>query len=103
MENKKIKLNYFDYENRRFIEMPETIDVYTHIEVKDRVIEILKATDKNLVLDMKDMNFIESSGISVIVTVQKLLENDNRKLYLTNLNKSIMEVMEYCKVPYTVI
>jgi anti-anti-sigma regulatory factor len=49
------------------------------------------------------MNFIESSGISVIVTVQKLLENDNRKLYLTNLNKSIMEVMEYCKVPYTVI
>jgi anti-sigma B factor antagonist len=83
--------------------MPESIDVYTHIEVKDRVIEILKATDKNLVLDMKDMNFIESSGISVIVTVQKLLENDNRKLYLTNLNKSIMEVMEYCKVPYTVI
>ncbi len=103
MENKKIKLEYFDNENNRYIELPENIDVYTHIEVKDEVIDILKKTDKNIVLDMKDMKFIESSGISVIVTVQKLLENDNRKLYLTNINKSIMEVMEFCKVPYTII
>ncbi|MFW5799494.1 MAG: STAS domain-containing protein [Spirochaetota bacterium] len=102
-KNDKVKLNYYDNDSRRYIELPKKIDVYTHIEVKDKVLSLLKETDKSIVLDMKRMPTIESSGVSVIVTVQKLLENDNRKLYLTNVNDSIREVMEYCKVPYKVV
>ncbi len=96
-------IEYKDTEDRRYVELPPSIDVYNHIEVKDKVIYLLKDTDKHFVLDMKKMSHIESSGISVIVTVQKLLENDNRKLVLTNLNKSIIEVLNYCKIQYTEI
>lgn len=98
-----IKINYYDTEDKRYIELPETIDVYTHIQVKDKIIELLKDTEKSPVLNLEKMVFIESSGISVIVTIQKLLEDENRKLYLTNLNESIIEVIDFCKINYNVI
>lgn len=101
MDKHKMDLDYFDKGDKRVIQLPEKIDVYSHIDIKDEIIFLLKETNNNLVFDMNKMDHIESSGISVIVTIQKLLENDNRKLYLSNLNENIIEVMDYCRIPYS--
>ncbi len=103
MGDQDLKLNYRDKDGKRYIEMPDEVDIYSHIEVKNCVISIMKETESDIVLDMRKMKRIESSGISVIIILQKLIEDDNRKLFLTNMNDFVREVMECTRVPFSEI
>lgn len=53
----------------------------------------LEVGNSDLVLDLKNLSFMDSSGISVIIGRYKKLKSDGRRMYVTNPNRQIDKVM----------
>ncbi|MFW5799797.1 MAG: STAS domain-containing protein [Spirochaetota bacterium] len=95
MEN---DVKYKDEDDRRIIEMPETFDISNHIYLKGKMIELLKDNDNHIILDMEKTEFIDSSGISIIVMLYNLLKDDERKLYIYNATGMVREALNMSKL-----
>ncbi|MBP3853600.1 MAG: Cof-type HAD-IIB family hydrolase [Erysipelotrichaceae bacterium] len=68
------------------------IDNTTSEEFSNRVFEVAQK-NKNIVIDMKELIYISSSGLRVLLTLSKLLKDDGR-LVITHANETIMQVFE---------
>ncbi len=52
------------------------------------------STSKNLVFDFKNVSFMDSSGIGIIIGRHKKISAKNGQVFLVNLSKSIKKVIE---------
>jgi anti-sigma B factor antagonist len=48
----------------------------------------------NLVFDFKDLNYLASAGLRVIVSTQKKMVASGRELVICNVSEDVMEVFE---------
>lgn len=56
--------------------------------------EITKATVKNIIFDFSNVNFMDSSGIGVVVGRYKNVQKLNGKAAIVNANQKIMQIFE---------
>lgn len=69
------------------------LDHHSADEVKTRLDEIIKeCNDLNLVLDLKNLSFMDSSGLGVILGRYKKLKANGSRMYLKNPNSQIEKV-----------
>lgn len=78
--------------NKLTVAIVGRLDTTTAPEFEKALGEILDGTTE-LVLDMKDMEYISSAGLRVILKVQKVMFNQG-KMKLVGVNESVMEVFE---------
>ena len=69
-------------------------------EFLDKLITRFRNTD--LVLDLNNLSFMDSSGIGVIIGRYKKLKNDGRRMYIANPNRQIDKVMSLSGI-YSII
>ncbi len=50
--------------------------------------------DLNLVIDMKDVGYVNSSGLGVLIFLSKLLKSNNRELRVANMNRTVQKVID---------
>ena len=74
------------------------VDVHLASEVEAELNDIIKKhPDKNLVLNLDDVEYMSSSGLRVFVSLMRSLKESNRGLRLCNLSvaaKKVFEVVE---------
>lgn len=56
--------------------------------------ELVKSTVKNIIFDFSNVNFMDSSGIGVIVGRYKNVQKLNGKAAIINANPKIMQIFE---------
>ncbi len=56
--------------------------------------EIIKATVKNIIFDFSKVNFMDSSGIGIVVGRYKNIQKLNGKAAIVNANPKIMQIFE---------
>jgi anti-sigma B factor antagonist len=66
--------------------------------IRNNVREALKAGNKNLVLNLGNVNYIDSSGIGELVSSFTTVTNQGGKLKLLNLTKKIQELLAITKL-----
>ncbi|MBN1500560.1 MAG: STAS domain-containing protein [Spirochaetes bacterium] len=68
----------------------------TILSIKDIVIDLEKAIFggeiKNIVLDLEDVHYFDSSFIGYLLNVQKKLKVNNKQLFITSLNSRIFNL-----------
>lgn len=57
-------------------------------------IEPLLEESKTLIFDCKDMEYISSSGLRVMLSTHKTMKAKNSKLILRNINKEVLSVIK---------
>ena len=57
-----------------------------------------KYVDKDLVLDLANISYIDSSGICDLLSLFREYDNKGKKLELTNVNKKITELLQVTKL-----
>ena len=62
------------------------VDMSTTEDLQNRLLVLVNATNDDLVLDCADLEFIDSTGIGVVMHTQRLLEVQGRNLRVENLN-----------------
>lgn len=78
------------------------VDSYTAPEVEEALNKIVEKGQTNIILDMKDINFVSSAGWWALIRVQKELKKLNRgEVILVKLDERIRESMDLVGIgPY---
>ena len=66
--------------------------------LKEDVEKILKQEKPKIIFNFADVEFIDSSGIGLIVNALKKLSEKNSKLKLCNLNKTVTNIFKQIKI-----
>lgn len=57
--------------------------------------EIVKQMNKsNIVMDFKDVNYLDSAGIGALISIHKDLQNKSGSLEIINIDKKIKELFD---------
>ena len=74
------------------IELSGRLDTITSPQLEE-VVEGLPADVEELILDLKELDYVSSAGLRVFLNAQKKMA-DKGKMILRNVNDEIMEVLD---------
>jgi anti-sigma B factor antagonist len=66
--------------------------------VRNTVIDVLKGRDKKIVLNLKDVDYIDQSGIGELVSTYAMVAKNGGQLKLLNMTKKVKELLEITKL-----
>ena len=75
----------------------DRIDAAIAIQFKDRMREVIDASNARLILDLSAVSFVDSSGLGAIVAAMKMAGND-RKLELAGLTPTVEKVFRLTRM-----
>ena len=86
----------FDFTNNKLIiRIDGDIDHHTCEEIRNKIDnEIGRRNPKSIIFDMKNVNFMDSSGIGVIIGRYRKVSEYGGKVAITNLKPQIKKVFE---------
>lgn len=87
-----MKINQTKAGNKLVIAIEGRLDTGTSPELETLLADVLTDVD-DLVFDLKDLEYISSAGLRVVLKAQKVMYTQG-KMKLINVNDSIMEVFE---------
>ncbi len=71
------------------------------VQLRDTVRELLSKGSKNLLLNLAEVNYIDSSGIGELVSAFTTVRNQGGEMKLLNLTKKVHDLLQITKL-YTV-
>ena len=71
------------------------------VQLRDQVRDLLSKGNKKILLNLGDVNYIDSSGIGELVSGFTTVTNSGGQLKLLNLNKRVKDLLQITKL-YTV-
>lgn len=88
--NMDLKKNYNDKELT--IEVGNKIDTITAPDFENEILDEMGKFD-SLILDFKNLKYISSAGLRVLVIVQKKLQPQNIPFTIVNVNDAIKDIL----------
>ena len=87
-------LNFFQEEldNEVVVTLSGEIDISTVVELREKLYSVVDKSDKNLRLECSNLNYIDSTGLGVLVGVLKKVKNKGKDIYITNLQHNIKKL-----------
>ena len=76
-----------------FPEGKQLISLHAH-KVKEQINMVLRTPKAKLIVDFQGINFVDSSGFSVLLSALKTARENNSYLKLCNIKTDIMELIE---------
>lgn len=86
--NVSVKENYITMDI-----LANELDLYCSTEISKLIIEnINKHNKSNIILDIEKVTYMDSSFISRLIDINRKLNTENKKLYLTSVNEDVMAI-----------
>lgn len=68
------------------------LDINTVKQFQDEVLKNYSQVDKDFVFDLKDLDYIDSTGLGAIITVYKEVNDKGYKLRVINAKKNVRKL-----------
>lgn len=78
----------------KIIEVSGEVDLYNVSELKKALFSITDGKFPNVVVDMKNVNYMDSSGIGALVAGQKKMKAHNGKFALINIHDDVLNILK---------
>ncbi len=82
------------------LELSGRLDLNSSSQLKGQVKELLAEGETNLVLDMSDVNFINSSGLGTLVSILKDVRMVKGRMVVCNLAQYVQEIFEITQLSH---
>jgi len=86
------------YSSTYIIEVVGDMDLYSSFELKNIVTKMMAKDIKNYVVDMSKVDYIDSSGIGVLIHIYSNIKKLNRILKISNVHGSVEKVIRLTKL-----
>ena len=86
------------YSSTYIIEVVGDMDLYSAFELKNVVTKMLAKDIKNYVVDLAKVDYIDSSGIGVLIHIYSNIKKLNRNLKIANVHGSVEKVIKLTKL-----
>jgi len=84
-------------ETEKRISMTGSLDSSTAPQLQDAIDAEIDSTIQAFILNFKQLDFLSSAGLRVIFKAKKLMDNQNGKFVLVNLQPQIVKVFDIIK------
>jgi anti-anti-sigma factor len=82
-------------DNNLIIYLTGRLDVHLSADTEKAINELIKSeADSNFVLNLKDVEYMSSSGLRIFVSTMRILKESKRKLALSNMNNAVKKIFE---------
>ena len=90
----KIKKVFDDEKNFWDLEITGEIDIYTSPNLRETLRSILDEKIADIRLDCKNLDYIDSTGLGVLIGVLKKLKNENKNIIIVNPKENISKLLK---------
>lgn len=87
-----IKINFREDENLWVFLPKGDLDIYTSKEFKDEVIDCFNKTNQDILIDGRDLEYLDSTGLGALISVLKTVKDTDYKIYLENIKPNIRKL-----------
>ena len=85
----------FDEKEGKWLFFPNgEIDIYTASKFKEEVLENFNSNKTDIVIDGKNLSYIDSTGLGALISILKKLKEENFKIYLSNVKSNIRKIFD---------
>jgi anti-sigma B factor antagonist len=74
------------------------IDYFTVGELKNAVFKLIQEKNKSIIIDLKNVEYIDSSGFGLIVAACRAMNNYHGKMGLMNVRDDIMALLKIATI-----
>lgn len=90
-----MKLNTKRTGNALIIYLSGRLDVHLSAEIEKEISKIItEYPNSHLVVNLKDVEYMSSSGLRIFVSTMRILKDSKRVLKLCNLNNAVIKIFE---------
>lgn len=89
-----MKIEIKDSGNSVSIVVVGDIEMMTIKEFKEKLFEIGQNTDKDVELDLSNVDYIDSSGVGVLISLMKLQKKKGKNFKITKVSSQVMNVLQ---------
>ncbi|WP_099189765.1 STAS domain-containing protein [Tepidibacter mesophilus] len=87
-----INKNFDDNKDVWNIDVHGEIDIYTANELKESLIESISSRPKDIILDASNLEYIDSTGLGVLIGILKRLKIDEKDIYINNAKQNVKKL-----------
>ncbi|MGP1600753.1 anti-sigma factor antagonist [Treponema sp.] len=80
------------------IDVNGEMDLYNSYKLKELVMKMLEKKVVNFIINLEQVDYIDSSGIGVLIYICSTIKKMNLKLSITNIHGSVKKVIELTKL-----
>ena len=74
------------------------VDVYTSIDLKKELTRLVESEQKKIIIDLENVNYMDSSGLGVLVALLKELKKVGGELKLISLPVSVKKIFDLTRL-----
>ncbi len=93
-----MKIETVDYKGNRVIAVSGDIDMYSSHTLRDELMRVINKKIPSLFVDLKEVSYIDSSGIATFVEVLKTMKTYGGRLKLISIPEGIREIFRFSKL-----
>ena len=80
-----MEIEFRDMGEHKIIQVNGEVDLYNVSELKKALFSVTDGTSRSVIVDMKNVNYMDSSGIGALVAGQKKMKAHNGRFGLLNI------------------
>ncbi len=85
----------FDEDKNIWAIFPEgEIDIYTSPKLKKELTDALKKKKTSLSIDLKKLDYIDSTGLGALINILKIVRENDDKIYMKNIKPNIRKLFD---------
>ncbi len=74
------------------------LDIHNVKLLKSEIVDSADQSGWNYILDLEKVDYLDSSGLGMLVHIKKTVNKNNSELQLINLNNAVMNVFKLTKL-----
>lgn len=89
------KVKYFVRDDSVLIKVDvESIEMFNYYPLKNIVMEVATEHDKDLIIDMFEIKYVDSTFLAVFVEAFKILSRKHKSIHLVNTQQQIVDLLK---------
>lgn len=80
------------------IDVNGEMDLYNSYKLKELVMKMLEKSVKTFVINLEQVDYIDSSGIGALIYICSTIKKQNLKMAISNVHGSVKKVIELTKL-----
>ncbi len=92
------KIKSVEKENIGLITVAGEIDMFTSPNLRDKLLPLFEKDIKGIIVDLKDVSFMDSSGIATLVEGLQWSKKNSKEFVLTGLGTNVLNALSLTKL-----
>ena len=88
------KANIDKRDDKLILKLKGDLDVYSEDEFKDFIEDELKDEDLDLVIDIKDLDYLDSTGLGMFMKIYKMNKEKGKRVKIINPKENILKLFK---------